>query len=166
MFSVYATLMFVSKFLMQVLPNIHLLAMLIIVATIEWRAKALIPIYVYVFLDGVFGGFSAWWLPYLYIWLPMWLMAMGVTGLVRRFNIRKPIATVCYMVIAFIHGMSFGTLYAPLQALMFGLGGKQTLAWIIAGLPFDAIHGVSNFIVASLTLPLASALHKFRTMKS
>ena len=47
----YAALMFTSKKLMEFLPNVHLLGTLIMVATIAWRGKALIPIYVYVFLE-------------------------------------------------------------------------------------------------------------------
>ena len=57
-FAVFAALMFVSKLLMQVLPNIHLLGMFIVALTVVYRAKALLPIYVYVFLDGLFSGFS------------------------------------------------------------------------------------------------------------
>ena len=53
---------------MELLPNIHLLGMLTMVYTIVFRIKALIPIYVYVFLNGIFAGFSPWWIPYLYIW--------------------------------------------------------------------------------------------------
>jgi sugar phosphate isomerase/epimerase len=54
----YAALMFTSKKMMEFLPNVHLLGTLIMVATIAWRGKALIPIYVYVFLDGFFSGWN------------------------------------------------------------------------------------------------------------
>ena len=42
-------IMFVSKLLMEFLPNIHLLGMFIMVFTIVYRWKALVPIYIYVF---------------------------------------------------------------------------------------------------------------------
>ena len=60
-----------------------------------------------------------------------------------------------------INGSKFtfnGVLYAPTQALLYGLNFKSTLAWIAAGLPFDAIHGVSNFFCGALILPLISIL--------
>ena len=65
LFAMLAALMFCSKKVMEGLPNIHLLGMFIMTFTVVFRKKALIPIYVYVFLDGLFGGFSMWWLPYL-----------------------------------------------------------------------------------------------------
>ena len=49
-------------------------------------------------------------------------------------------------------------LYAPAQAVLFGLSFEGMLAWIAAGLPFDLIHGVSNFIAGALILPIVSAL--------
>ena len=68
LFGILSALMFVSKIVMEALPNIHLLGMLTVTYTIVFRKKALIPIYVYVFLNGLFAGFNAWWVPYLYIW--------------------------------------------------------------------------------------------------
>lgn len=52
----------------------------------------------------------------------------------------------------------FGTLYAPAQALLFGLDFNGMITWIIAGLPWDAIHGVSNFLVGVLIAPLISVI--------
>ena len=62
-FAMLGTLMFCSKILLEVLPNIHLLGMLTIVYTVVYRRKALIPIYIYVFLNGLFAGFNMWWVP-------------------------------------------------------------------------------------------------------
>ena len=47
-FSMLGTIMFCSKIIMEVLPNIHLLGMFTMVFTVAFRKKALIPIYVYV----------------------------------------------------------------------------------------------------------------------
>ena len=64
--------MFCSKVIMEALPNIHLLGMLTMVYTLTFRWKALIPIYIYVFLNGLYAGFNVWWVPYLYIWTVLW----------------------------------------------------------------------------------------------
>ena len=53
-FAMLGTLMFTSKIIMEVLPNIHLLGMLTMVYTVTFRTKALIPIYIYVLINGVY----------------------------------------------------------------------------------------------------------------
>lgn len=155
LFPMLGTLMFVSKILMEVLPNIHLLGMLVMVYTIAFRSRALIPIYIYVFLNGIYAGFNVWWLPYLYIWTILW----GITMLIpRRMSLK--IKCIVYPVICCLHGLLFGTLYSPAQALLFGLDLKQTVAWIISGIPFDLIHGCGNFVAGLLILPLSNVLQR------
>ena len=81
LFGMFGALMFLTKYLMQAIPNIHLLAMFIAAFTVVYRWKALIPLYVYVLIDGVVGGFAMWWIPYLYIWLTLWAAVMLVSFL-------------------------------------------------------------------------------------
>ena len=76
LFSMLGALMFGSKMLMEFLPNVHLLGMFIVTFTAVFRFKALIPIYIYVLLNGVLAGFAPWWIPYLYVWTVLWGMAM------------------------------------------------------------------------------------------
>jgi energy-coupling factor transport system substrate-specific component len=148
-------LMFCSKIIMEALPNIHLLGMLTMVYTLAFRFKALIPIYIYVILNGIFGGFSLWWIPYLYIWTILW----GITMLLPK-NMPKKVCCIVYPIVCCLHGLAYGVLYAPAQALMFGFTFEQTLAWIAAGFPFDLIHGISNFLVGFLIVPLSALLTK------
>ena len=155
------TLMFCSKIVMEALPNIHLLGVLTMVYTIVFRKKALIPIYLYVVMNGVFAGFALWWLPYLYIWTVLW----AITMLIPR-NIPKKIACIVYPIICFLHGIAFGILYAPGQALMYGFGFKQTVAWIIYGLPYDVIHGLGNIGLGMLVLPLSELMKKLLKMQN
>lgn len=152
------TLMFCSKILMEALPNIHLLGMLTMVYTIVLRKKALVPVYIYVLLNGLYGGFSLWWVPYLYIWTILW----GVTMLLPK-NMPKKIACIVYPALCGLHGFLFGLLYSPAQAVMFGLDGEQLLAWIVAGLPFDALHGAGNLIAGLLIVPVSEFLRKLFT---
>ncbi len=44
------------------------------------------------------------------------------------------------------------------QALLYGLSLEGMVGWIIAGLPWDCIHGVSNFFCGILIVPVISAL--------
>ena len=151
----FGALMFCSKIIMEALPNIHLLGMLTMVLTVSFRAKALIPIYIYVLLNGIYAGFNMWWVPYLYIWTILW----GVTMLVPK-NISPKLACVVYPTICALHGFAYGTLYAPAQALMFGFNTEQTIAWIVSGLPFDIIHGVSNIFTGLLVYPFSELVKK------
>ena len=154
-FAMLGSVMFASKVIMEALPNIHLLGMLTITYTLVYRKKALIPIYLYVVLNGLFAGFNLWWLPYTYIWTILW----GITMLLPQ-NMPRKMQFIIYPIICAIHGFAFGTLYAPAQALMFGLNLRQTFAWIISGLPFDLIHGFSNLGLGFLIVPLSNLLRK------
>ncbi len=154
-FAMLGTLMFCSKLLTELLPNIHLLGMFTVLFTVVFRVKALVPIYVFVFLTGLYAGFSAWWVPYLYIWTVLWGMAMLIP---RRMP--STWGHIVYPIVCGVHGFAYGTLYAPAQAVMFGLDFNQTLIWIAAGLQFDVIHGVSNIFAGLLITPLALLLKK------
>ena len=154
-FAMLGAIMFISKIVMEFLPNIHLLGVLIATYTLVYRVKALIPIYVYVFLNGVYAGFGTWWIPYLYIWAILW----GAIMLIPKRTPKKILIPVC-VVLCTLHGLAFGVLYAPFQALVFGFSWKQTLAWIVAGFSFDVIHAVGNLIVGFLIYPLSRVLNK------
>ena len=65
-----------------------------------------------------------------------------------------------YPVLCSLHGFLYGILYAPAQAIMFGLDFEQTVAWVIAGAGFDLIHGVGNFCLGFLIYPLSELLFK------
>ena len=155
MFAMLGALMYISKMIMEFAPNVHLLGVFTIAYTVVYRKKALYPIYIYVILNGIFGGFAPWWLPYLYVWTILW----GVVMLLPK-KMPKKIAPVVYMVICAAHGFLFGTLYAPVQAILYGLDFKGTMAWIIAGLPWDFIHGVSNFFCGILIVPIILILRR------
>ncbi|MBO5929643.1 MAG: hypothetical protein J6Q42_06470 [Clostridia bacterium] len=154
-FGMFSALMFASKRLMEALPNIHLVAMFIVVATVIYRKKALYPIYGYVFLDGLFAGFATWWIPYLYLWTVLW----GAVMLLPQ-NLPPKIAPFVYMAVCAAHGLLFGVLYAPVQALVFGFDFRQTIAWVAAGLPFDITHAISNFCCGALIIPLITLVKR------
>lgn len=155
LFAMFGALMYASKVAMASLPNIHLVGMFIITLTVVFRKKALIPLYLYVLLEGVFGGFTTWWIPYLYVWTVLW----GVTMLLPK-TMPDAVACVVYPLVCALHGLLFGTLFAPAQALFFHLDFKQTLAWIAAGIPFDVTHAIGNLFAGLLVLPLTKFIRK------
>lgn len=159
-FGMLGALMYASKVIMEAAPNIHLLGVFTIAFTVVYRQKALYPIYTYVFLNGLFSGFSAWWIPYLYLWTVLW----GITMLLPK-KMPEKIKPVVYMVVNACHGFLYGTLYAPAQAIIFGLSFDAMVAWIIAGFPFDFVHGVSNFFCGLLIVPVIRVLKSVQPNK-
>lgn len=147
--------MYASKLIMEIAPNVHLLGVFVIALTVVYRKKALYPIYTYVLLNGLMAGFATWWIPYLYLWTILW----GVTMLLPK-KLPKRVRPLIYMCVCAMHGFLFGTLYAPAQAILFGLDFKGMIAWIVAGLPWDFVHGVSNFFCGALIVPLITILSK------
>lgn len=155
-FSMLGTIMFLSKLLMEFLPNIHAIALFIAVFTLVYRQKALIPIYVYVLLTGVYGGFNLWWVPYLYIWTILW----GAIMLIPKDASIKTKAIISAVLCA-LHGLLYGALYAPVQAIMYGLSFKGMIAWIMVGIPFDITHMIGNIVLSLLIAPLYKIIKKF-----
>ncbi len=153
LFALLGDLMFSSKILMELFPNMHLVAVLTITFTVVFRQKALYPITVYILLTGAFYGFTTWWIPNLYLWAVLWAAVMLLP---RQMN--KVTANICYVVVCGLHGFLYGILYAPAQALLFGLSWEGMLAWIAAGFPFDLIHGCSNLLLGGLIYPLVMVL--------
>ena len=154
-FGMLGALMYASKIIMEVAPNVHLLGVFTIAITVVYRKKALYPIYTYVLLNGMFSGFATWWIPYLYLWTVLWAVTMILPQ-----KMSKAVKPIVYMFVNACHGFLFGTLYAPAQALLFGLSFDAMIAWIIAGLPWDLIHGVSNFFCGMLIVPIITVLHR------
>lgn len=167
-FGVLAALMFAGKKALEFLPNVHPLGIMIVAMTVVYRAKALFPIYTYVMIEGAACGFATWWLPYLYLWAVLWGMTMLIPQKIHPGKWGKEKgskwAPLIYGTVCALQGFLFGTLYAPAQAVLFHLNWKAMIAWIVAGLPFDAVHGVSNFILGVfLIYPIVRIIKRFGT---
>lgn len=160
-FAMLGTIMFISKLIMEFLPNIHAVAMFIAVFTLVYRWRALIPIYVYVFLVGLVNGFNLWWYPYIYIWTILWALIMLIP---KGLSIKKKavISAICCA----LHGIAYGTLYAPFQALAFGLNFEGMIAWIVAGFPFDIVHMCGNIAMSVLIVPLYNVINKLENKRN
>ena len=154
-FAMLGAIMFCSKLVMELLPNIHLIGTLTMIYTLVYRKKALYPIYIFVILTGLYGGFGLWWAPYLYIWTILW----GITMLLPK-NLDHKLGAFIYPLVCSLHGLLYGILYAPAQALMFGLDFDGMIAWIIAGFPFDLLHAGGNLVAGLLIIPLSKLLKK------
>ena len=63
--SLMGALMAASDFVFDFLPYVHLVGVFFVATTVVYRKWALLAVYVYVFIQGLIGGFAVWWIPYL-----------------------------------------------------------------------------------------------------
>lgn len=159
--TLFGVLMFLSDLLMDALPNVHLVGVLLALATCLYRRGALISLYIYVTLTGLFFGFAPTWLPHLYIWLPLWGAVMLLPKRDSKLKDFVLLPLVCGL-----HGLLYGALYAPVQALLFRFSFEQTLLWIAAGFYFDLLHAVGNFTLSFLIPPLRRVLLRLESKKT
>lgn len=161
-FAMLGALMFVGDLAFEWAPNVHPLTMLVMVYTLTYRKKGIIPITVYLVLEAVFFG-GLWLVPYFYIFPLCYL----VTLLLPR-NMTKAKAQFCYSLVCTLFGLLFGTLYAPWQALVFmkSFEAEKIFAWIAAGFAYDVVHAVGNLAASFLIIPLVTLLGKIENRKA
>lgn len=139
-------LIFAAKLALASLPNVNLNSVLIILTVVFFGWKALYAVGIYVMLEGLVFGFTLWWFSYLYAW-PLLVVAAML--------FRKNESPLIWAVIAAVYGLLFG----PLMYILYFMvnGWHMVIAMWVAGIPYDLVHCVSNFI---LTLALYPPLHK------
>lgn len=155
LFAFFGALMFTSKQILEFLPNVHMLGMFTMLFAIVYRGKGIIPVIVFILLEGAYTGFGIWWIPYWYLWPILFLVALALPR-----KMPPKIAVPVYMIVCALHGLCYGTLYAPFQAIAFGLSLKGTLAWIASGFPWDCVHAAGNLCFGALVYPLSRLLLK------
>ena len=135
------------KFVMASLPNIELTSFWLILFTlmIGWKIVFVVP--VFILLEGMIYGFGLWWVMYLYAW--------PILVLITWF-LRKQDSVWIFSILSSAFGLCFGLLCAiPYFFIGFVDGGVLSgliaaFNWWIAGIPFDIIHCISNFILMFL----------------
>ncbi len=145
-----SALLFVTQVGLSFLPNVEAVSLLVILYTLFFRKKTLYIIYIFALLQGLVYGFGIWWIMYLYVWTILWGIALWL---------KEEKNPVIWAFISGFFGLLFGTLCSVPYFITGGAG--LGLSWIVAGLPMDIIHGISNFFVALLLFkPLYAAFHK------
>lgn len=160
LFSMFAAMMTISDQLMNALPNVHLIGMFTMVLTLVYRQKALIPIYLFVVLDGLVEGFYlSTWIMYSYIWLVLWAWTMLIPK-----KTPDRVRALIYPIICALHGLAFGILTTPVALFMHYPQSMWNWAdfWklVLTGIAFDINHIIGNFFAGLLILPLSNLLFK------
>jgi len=161
-FALLAAVIIASQLAMQMIIGVQLVGLFISAITLTYRVRALIPIYVYIALYCLLH-FNPYSIPYLYIWLPLWGMFM----VVGKFKMPGILKTVLSMILCGLYGLSFGTLYAPVQMIIMNWDFDNITKWIIIGFfTADIPHAINNFALGVLIIPLSELLKKLNNTSS
>ena len=150
LFGILGGLTFAAKFVMSGLPNIEPSSLMVMLFAVVFGWKGLFPTYVYVALEMLIFGINTWSLPYLYIWLILFIVArmMG--------NMTHPLS---WALLSGVFGLLFGVLSLPAHWAMSGFAAS--LAWVISGIPYDVLHCAGNFVIALvLFVPMRRLLER------
>ena len=140
--SLICALMVAGKEGLRVIPNVHPVTLLLLLATAVYGVKALYPAFGFALLEIALYGAGLWNLMYLYVWPIVVFAALPV---------RQCRSRALWAALAGLHGLCFGALCA-IPYLFIG-GWKMAFAWWLSGVPYDVIHCVSNAVLTFVLLP-------------
>lgn len=143
-----------SKMALAVLPNIEIVSLLIIVFTLTFGFKVFYSIIIFICIETFIWGMGLWSIMYLYTWP---LLA------IITYLFRKQDSVWFWSIVSGIFGIFFGALGSILYLI---IGGVRTaFAWWIAGIPWDIVHCIGNFVLALvLYRPLMATLRKLKRL--
>ena len=136
-FGMLGALMMVSDILMNIIPNVHLVGVMIVL------------------LIGLVEGAGLWFI-YCYVWAILWGMVMLLPK-----RMPKWLAPIVYALVCGLHGFAFGFLLIPYQMTLVSFTFKQALVWWQFGfLTADIPHGIGNMVGSTLVVPLVTLIRK------
>lgn len=132
--------LYVSKLVLEFLPNVEVVTLLIILYTLVLGKETLLIVTVFNLFEGMQWGFGLWWFSYLYTWPALCLIVLVLKKYVKEeFTV--------WAVVSGMFGLLFGSFFAVAYLPM---DPAYALTYWIAGLPWDLWHGVWNFILMML----------------
>lgn len=152
----------VCKAAIGFLPNIELTTFWLVLFTLYFGRKVLFVVPVFILIEGCIYGFGLWWVMYLYLW-PLLVFFVWI--------FRKQESVWFFSILSGLFGLLFG-FFAAIPYVVIGAvdGGLRNglaagFAWWIAGIPWDIVHGVSNFVIMLvLYKPIRNVMQKFQKM--
>lgn len=152
----------VCKVTLMGIPNVELTSFWMIMFALYFGMKVFFVVPVFILLEGMLFGFGLWWVMFLYVWP---LLAV-VTILMRKMD-----SVLGWSILSGLFGLLYGFFcsfpYVVIGAVDGGLlaGLRDGFAWWIAGIPFDLIHGVSNFVIMLILYkPIRGIMEKTKHM--
>lgn len=149
----------VCKMSLSFLPNVELTSFWIIMFMLFMGRKTYIGIPAFILVEGCIYGFGLWWLMYLYAWP---LLAL-ITWLFRKVD-----SGLFWSMVSSIFGLSFGFLCSfPYFFIGLSSGGLRAgfvnqFTWWVAGIPWDIVHGIGNFVLMFILYkPVSKVMKSF-----
>lgn len=138
-------------------PNVELTTFWLIMFTLFFGRKIVFVVPVFILIEGAMYGVQLWWIMYLYAW-PLLVL---ITWIFRR---QESIWFWCIVSGAF--GLSFGFLCSFPYVVIGAVGGGIVnglyagFTWWVAGIPWDILHGVANFVLMMVLYKPVRAIMK------
>ena len=134
----------VCKVTLSFLPNVELTTFWLILFTLYFGWKIVFVVPVFILIEGFIYGIHLWWIMYLYAW-PLLVLIVWI--------LRKHDDVWLWSFVSAGFGLSFGFLcsfpYVVIGAADDGImnGLYAGFTWWVAGIPWDLVHGVANFVL-------------------
>ena len=150
-----SAILYVCKVGLEWLPNVELVTFLIILFALTFGTDAFYVTLVFNILELIQWGFGTWWISYMYVWPALVLITLLFKNIIKEEFIVWAVLSGCY-------GLIFGAMFSALY-LFIDVG--YAWSYFIAGLPWDAGHAVSNFVIMLLAgKPIYRLLRKLATI--
>ena len=134
----------VCKIALTFLPNIELTTFWLIMFTIYFGRKIVYVVPVFIIIEGAIYGMQIWWIMYLFVW-PLLVFVC--------YLFKKNRSIWFWSILSGTFGLFFGALcsipYIIVCAFSSGIktGIQLGIAWWIAGIPWDIVHCLGNFVI-------------------
>lgn len=154
----------VCKLTLLGLPNIELTTFWIIMFTLYFGNRVFYMIPVFILVEGAMFGIQLWWIMYLYMWPSLALIT-------KRFKNSDSAWT--FSILSGMFGLLFGFFCAIPYAVIGTVDGNiinglyAGFTWWVAGIPWDMVHGVGNFVLMFvLYRPVRNIMNKLPNIRT
>lgn len=139
-----------GKLALSFIPNVEIVTLLFMVYTVSFGLKrSFLASMIFATTEILIYGFSTWVLVYYFVWPILIIVTWSM-----KHKLRSEFG---YAAIAGVYGLVFGAFFAVFESFFYGWA--YGFAYWLRGIPFDVLHGVSNYIIVLLIFkPLSSIL--------
>lgn len=148
----------VCKYVLLALPNVELTTFWIIMFTLFFGYKVWFVIPTFILVEACMFGFQNWVIMYLYMWPSLAILT---------FLTRKSESVWHWAIMSGAYGLLFGFFCAIPYVVTGWINGGITaglsagFTWWVAGIPYDLIHGIANFVIMLLLYkPISKVMKK------
>ena len=144
-----------AKFSLNAIANVELITLLIILFTRKFGGRvSMVSVFLFTLLETMWWGLSIWTVTYFYVWPLLVLLVL---------LFRNQESFLFWSILSAFYGLFFGAL-CSLTTLVIA-GPQAALSWWIAGIPYDIVHCIANFVICLILFrPLTKALEYIQTV--